>query len=79
MALPVAAIVVPALMVCLRARPPALEELPRAVVARETAAPIALPGLKVREALRARSFWLIAAAQLLLATAWVGLGAHLIR
>ena len=78
MALPVAAIVVPALMVFLRARPPAREELRGTVVARAAAAPIALPGLKVREALRARSFWLIAAAQLLLATAWVGLGAHLI-
>lgn len=78
MALPVAAIVVPALVVYLTTRPPALEELPGAVVPGATAAPISPPGLKVREALGARSFWLIAAAQLLLATAWVGLGAHLI-
>ena len=78
MALPVAAIVVPALVVYLRARPPAFEPLPGAVGPGATPAPAALPGLKVREALQARSLWLIAVAQLLLSTAWVGVGAHLI-
>ena len=60
------------------ARPPTLEEFPGALVQGTPAAPIALLGLKVREALQAHSFWLIAAAQLLLSTAWIGIGAHLI-
>ena len=38
----------------------------------------ALPGLEVREALRSRSFWMIAIAELLFATAAVGIRVHLV-
>ena len=37
-----------------------------------------LPSLEVSEALKSRSFWMIAVAQLLLTTSWVGMAAHFI-
>jgi MFS family permease len=74
MGLPIAVIVVPALAAFLRARPSAPVDAPPSV----GAGAIFLPGLEVREALRSRSFWMIAVAQLLLTTSWVGMAAHFI-
>jgi len=78
MGLPIAVIVIPALVARLRIRPPATAQLAAAAAA-GTAPPVfVLPGLDLREALRSRSFWMIAVAQLMFATAWVGVGAHFI-
>jgi MFS family permease len=74
MGLPVAVIVVPALAAFLRERPSAPVDAPPGVEPEE----IVLPGLEVGEALRSRSFWMIAVAQLLLTTSWVGMAAHYI-
>jgi len=73
MGLPIAAIVIPALAAFLRESPSAPVDVPG--VKPEA---ILLPGLEVREALRSRSFWMIALAQLLFTTSWVGMGAHFI-
>ncbi len=79
MALPIAAIVIPALVAYLPTRPPATAEVSGAGGAGNAAPPVvALPGLDVRAALKARSFWMIAVAQLLFNTAWVGVGVHII-
>lgn len=78
MGLPVAAIVIPTLVVYLRTRPPATTEVAAAIAA-DTKPPVTVPpGLELRDALRSRSFWMIAAAQLMFNTAWVGVGAHII-
>jgi len=78
MGLPVAAIVIPALVLYLRTRPPATAEV-AAALASGTKPPVTvLPGLDLRDALRSRSFWMIAAAQLMFNTAWIGVGAHII-
>jgi MFS family permease len=78
MGLPVAAIVIPALVVYLRTRPPATAEVAAAIAAGTKPPVIVLPGLELRDALRSRSFWMIAAAQLMFNTAWIGVGAHFI-
>jgi MFS family permease len=69
MALPILFVVIPLMMIFLR-------------VARGTlgtqAASLDLPGLEVREALRTRSFWMIAIAEVLFATAGVGIRVHLV-
>ena len=74
MGLPVALVVIPALATFLRERPLVpVDGLPS--VKPES---ILLPGLEVSEALKSRSFWMIAVAQLLLTTSWVGIAAHFI-
>ena len=78
MGLPVAAIVIPTLVVYLRTRPPATAEVTAAIAAGSKPPVTVLPGLDLRDALRSRSFWMIAAAQLMFNTAWVGVGAHII-
>jgi MFS family permease len=76
--LPVAAIVIPALVLYLRTRPPATSEV-AAALASGTKPPVTvLPGLDLRDALRSRSFWMIAAAQVMFSTAWIGVGVHII-
>ncbi len=78
MGLPIAAIVIPALALYLRLRPPATAPIAAASAADTPPPAIVLPGLEVREALRSRSFWVIAVAQLMFTTSWVGIGAHFI-
>ncbi|MGO9451341.1 MAG: MFS transporter [Candidatus Binataceae bacterium] len=72
MAIPIAIVVVPLLVMFLRTRPHGDAESSRGESA------IALPGLEVREALRSRSFWMIAIAEVLFATAGVGIRVHLV-
>jgi MFS family permease len=70
MGMPIVLVVIPLLTAFLRTRPDAF-------AARDAAAST-LPGLEVREALKARSFWMIAVAEVLFATAAVGLRVHLV-
>ena len=72
MAIPILLIVIPLLAMFMRT-PPA-EKKTR--IAGGAAA--AVPGLEVGEALRSRSFWLIAIAEVFFATAGVGLRVHLV-
>jgi MFS family permease len=74
MALPIVFVVIPLLAIFMRTRPSAESNN------RETRAAVeaSIPGFEVREAFRTRSFWLIAIAELLFATAGVGLRVHLI-
>lgn len=72
MALPILFIVIPLLAIFMRSRPRDAERGAVSVAAPEA------PGLEVREALRSRSFWMLAAADLLFATAGVGLRVHLV-
>jgi len=77
MGLPVVAIVVPAVAVYVPARPRTMPQ--DGAIDRDTQPPPPmLPGLDVREALGSRSFWMIALAELMFCTAWIGLGAHFI-
>ena len=75
MAVPIVLIVIPLLAVLMRTRPRANAA---GLVSAEIAAEAILPGLEVREALRSRSFWMIAIAEVLFATARVGLRIHLV-
>jgi len=70
MGMPIVLIVIPLLTAFLRTRP---DSLPA-----QDAGASALPGLEVGEALRTRSFWMIAIAEVLFATAGVGLRVHLV-
>ena len=74
MAVPIVLIVLPLLAVLVRTRPDvqAGDQVPPAT------ANLAIPGLELREALRSRSFWMIASAEVLFATAGVGIRVHLI-
>jgi len=74
MATPIVFIAVPLLLLYLPGR--SADENP----ARQTAtiSSSTLPGLEVSEAIRTRSFWMIAAAELLFALAGVGLRVHLV-
>jgi len=74
MALPIALLVIPLLVVFLPAGP--VTEAADGDRSRVDAA--LAPGLEVREALRSRSFWMIAIAEVLFATAGVGIRVHLI-
>jgi MFS family permease len=74
MAPPIIFIVIPLLAIFMRASPSAERRDRDARAAVENSK----PGFEVREAFRTRSFWLIAAAELLFATAGVGLRVHLI-
>ncbi len=75
MALPIIFIVIPLLAIFLRTRPSAArtDDLAARASIEDSS-----PGFEVREAFRTRSFWLIAIAELLFATAGVGLRVHLI-
>ena len=71
MAVPIVLIVIPMLAAFVRTRPDAH--------AHEAAArALEVPGLELSEALRSRSFWLIAIAEVLFATAGVGVRIHLV-
>jgi MFS family permease len=69
MGAPILLVVIPLMMVFLRVT---------ASTAGSQAAPQELPGLEVPQALRSRSFWMIAIAEVLFATAGVGLRVHLV-
>ena len=75
MAVPILLIVVPLLAIFMRTKPRAIAP---GLISAEVAAEAVLPGLEVREALRSRSFWMIAIAEVLFATARVGLRIHLV-
>jgi MFS family permease len=70
MGMPIVLIVIPLLAAFLRTRPGSSPA--------EDAAETVLPGLEVGEALKSRSFWMIAIAEVLFATAGVGLRVHLV-
>lgn len=72
MAMPIFLAVIPLLAIVMRRRPPQVET----GVATRTEP--ALPGLEVSEALRSRSFWMVAIVDVLFATAGVGLRVHLV-
>jgi len=74
MAVPIGLIVIPLLAAFVRTRPDA--NAGDQVLA--AAGDLAVPGLELREALRSRSFWMIAIAEVLFATAGVGIRVHLI-
>lgn len=73
MAVPIFLIVIPLLAVFVRTPPDTAHE-PKHLSASETQ----VPGLEVGEAIRSRSFWLIAIAQVLFAAAATGVRVHLI-
>jgi MFS family permease len=75
MAMPIIFIVIPLLAMFMRTRPStgSIDEL-----AARRSLEASTPGFELREAFRTRSFWLIAIAELLFATAGVGLRVHLI-
>ena len=72
-AIPILLVVIPLLALFMRT-PPKEEKIRAAGAA---PAPV-LPGLEVSEALRSRSFWMIAIAEVFFATAGVGLRVHLV-
>ena len=74
MAVPIVLIVIPLIAALVRTRPVAQagDQVPAA------AGDLAVPGLELREALRSRSFWMIAIAEVSFATAGVGVRVHLI-
>jgi MFS family permease len=74
MGVPIALLVIPLLAAFVRTRPDAHADVSELATASATA----VPGLELREALRSRSFWLIAIAQVLFATAGVGVQVHLV-
>jgi len=74
MAVPIALIVIPLMMAFVRTRP----DLPSASPVSPAGAGLALPGLELSEAIRSRSFWMIAIAVLLFAASDVGIRVHLI-
>jgi MFS family permease len=76
MGLPVAVIVLPAIAGYVPARPRTTPQV--AAMAQGAQTPPQLPGLDIHEALGSRSFWMIALAQLMFTTAWIGLGVHFI-
>jgi MFS family permease len=71
MGMPIVLIVIPLLTAFLRTRPGSFS-------AAAEAGESTLPGLEVGEALKSRSFWMIAIAEVLYATAAVGLRVHLV-
>jgi MFS transporter, OFA family, oxalate/formate antiporter len=74
MALPMLVIVIPLLWMFMLTRPGGEEG--RAAATQSAVS--ALPGLEVRDALRSRSFWLFAIAEMMFATAGVGIRVHLV-
>jgi MFS family permease len=76
-AIPMAVITIPLLLVFIRTRPPA-DAQPERPPSEPAPAPAELPGLEVSEALMTRSMWLIALVQFLFASLFAGLGQHFI-
>jgi MFS family permease len=74
MAVPIALIVIPLIIAFVRTRPEAQAAGAISTAHHEPA----LPSLELREAIRSRSFWMIAIAELLFAAAGVGIRVHLI-
>ena len=74
MGIPIALIVIPLLAAFVSTRPDAHADDSELA----TASAMAVPGLELSEALRSRSFWLIAIAQVLFATAGLGVQVHLV-
>jgi MFS family permease len=72
LAIPMFVIVIPLIIIVVRTRPPQAEGISVAQ------ASDALPGFEMREALRTRSFWMIASAQFFFAAVAAGAGLHLI-
>jgi MFS family permease len=75
MGVPIVLIVIPLLTAFLRTPPHRSE--PGSLPAQDAAEAV-LPGFEVGEALKSRSFWMIAIAEVLFATAGVGLRVHLV-
>jgi MFS family permease len=75
MAVPIVLIVIPLLAAFVRTRPDANPGDPVRAAGGDL---VAVPGLELREALRSRSFWMIAIAEVLFATSNVGIRVHLI-
>ncbi len=75
MAVPIGLIVIPLLAAFVRTRPDATAGDPVRAAGGDS---VAVPGLELREALRSRSFWMIAIAEVLFATSNVGIRVHLI-
>ena len=73
MVVPIALVVVPLLAMLVQTRPDTASEAKQA-----SASETLLPGLEVREAVRSRSFWMIAVAEVLFATAGTGIRVHLV-
>ncbi|HKN00855.1 MAG TPA: MFS transporter [Candidatus Binataceae bacterium] len=73
MAIPIVIVVIPLLVMFLKTWPEREEAGSLAKESRMT-----LPGLEVRQALMSRSFWMIAIAEVLFATAGVGIRVHLV-
>lgn len=73
MAIPIVLVVIPLLAMFMRS-PSGVEKTGAAAHGKAAE----LPGLEVSEALRSRSFWMIAIAEVLFATAGVGLRVHLV-
>ncbi len=74
MAIPIVLIVIPLIAALVRTRPDAQAGVKVPIAAGD----LTVPGLEVREALRSRSFWMIAIAEVAFATASVGIRVHLI-
>ncbi|HYA34367.1 MAG TPA: MFS transporter, partial [Candidatus Binataceae bacterium] len=74
LAIPMLVVVIPIVMLVIRTRPPGEDGQKVSV----SEAADALPGLELSEALRTRSFWMIALAQFTFACAASGMGLHLI-
>jgi MFS family permease len=74
MAVPIALIVIPLILAFVRTRP----DLPADNAVSRAGDEPALPGLELGEAIRSRSFWMIAIAVLLFAASDVGVRVHLI-
>jgi MFS family permease len=73
MAVPIVLIVIPLLAAFVRTRPDMTSELKHVLPSE-----VLVPGLEVSEAFRSRSFWMIAIAEVLFATAGTGIRVHLI-
>ena len=74
MGIPIALIVIPLLAAFVSTRPDAHADDSELA----TASAMAVPGLELSEALRSRSFWLVAIAQVFFATAGLGVQVHLV-
>jgi MFS family permease len=72
LAIPMFVIVIPLIIIIVRTRPP------QAAGVSVAQASDALPGFELREAMRTRSFWMIASAQFFFAAVAAGAGLHLI-
>ena len=76
-AVPMAVIVIPLLLLFVRSRPP-VESPSLQDASAPPIAPIELPGLEVKEAFATRSLWLLTLVQFLGASVFAGLGQHFV-